>query len=116
MSKKSELKEEVVVRKEVVEHLPEKLAYFPSNEVSPLPPPQEMLAAQDISALDIARLNRKVALKEAEKALAQNEAAELSFKYIILQLYMKYKLDVIKDGITEDGKIMRGALQQGAKS
>jgi hypothetical protein len=100
MSKKNELKEEMVD--------------FQNNNVSQVPL-QETLSAQDTSVLEIAKLNRKVALKEAEKALAQNEAAELSFKYVVLQLYIKYKLDIANDALTEDGKIMRGALQQGAK-
>jgi hypothetical protein len=78
--------------------------------------PIEMLGASDIAALEIAKLNRKVALKEAEKALAQNEAAEVSFKYVVLQLYMKYKLDAATDAINEDGRILRGhLLNQGAK-
>jgi hypothetical protein len=77
---------------------------------------QETLSDADFSALEIAKLNRKVALKEAEKALAQNEAAELSFKYTVLQFYMKYHLNTNTDAISEDGKIMRNALLQGVKS
>lgn len=99
---------------------PEKVAYFQGESgsvVTPFPSKNdfdkmvpEMLSQADFSALEIAKLNRKVALKEAEKALAQNESADMSFKYVILQLYMKYKLDVTGDAISDDGKIMRGAL------
>ena len=81
----------------------------PANPM-PVKDPTEMLFEADKSALEIAKLNRKLALKDAETALAKNESAEMAFKYVVLQLYMKYKLDGTTDAISDDGKILRGAL------
>ena len=41
--------------------------------------------------------------------MAEGEAAELAYKNIVLQLFMKYKL-TSSDSISEDGTINRGAL------
>jgi hypothetical protein len=51
-------------------------------------------------------------LAEAKTALAQNENAELAYKYTVLQLYMKYGLSA-RDAISESGEIIKdGAVQQ----
>jgi len=39
--------------------------------------------------------------------LAKNETAELAYKYVILQLYMKYGL-TSADAISENGDIVKG--------
>lgn len=65
------------------------------------------LAEVDKMALELAKANRKTALAQAEKALAQNETADLAYKYVILQLYMKYGLTEA-DAITEAGEIVKG--------
>lgn len=67
---------------------------------------QEKLDNSDIQALEIAKLNRKVALKEAEKALAENKSAELAYHYLVLQMYLKYGLSV-NDSLDEQGNIKR---------
>ena len=68
------------------------------------------LAEIDRMALEVAKANRKTALANAEKALAQNETADLAYKYVVLQLYMKYGLTEA-DAITEGGEIIKnGAL------
>jgi len=61
----------------------------------------------DRMALELAKANRKTALANAEKALAQNETAELGYKYVVLQLYMKYGLTEV-DAISEAGEIIKG--------
>lgn len=61
----------------------------------------------DRMVLELAKSKRQVALAEAKTALAQNENAELSYKYVVLQLYMKYGLTE-KDAINENGEIIRG--------
>jgi len=61
----------------------------------------------DRMTLELAKANRKVALANAEKALAQNETSELAYKYMVLQLYMKYGLTEA-DAITEAGEIIKG--------
>jgi hypothetical protein len=61
----------------------------------------------DRMALKVAEANKKTVLAQAEKALAQNETAELAYKYIVLQIYMKYRLSE-QDAINEAGEILRG--------
>ena len=73
----------------------------------PVPTPPAKLMDVDKLALDLARERRKTALAEAKTALAQNDNAELSYKYVILQLYMKYGL-TDADAISEAGDIVRG--------
>lgn len=73
-------------------------------------PQQETMSKEDIQSLEMARLTMQVALKEAEKALAENKAADLSYKYFILQLYMKYGLTAA-DALDEKGNIHRGVNQ-----
>lgn len=72
------------------------------------PPSNEQLVPEDRHALEIAKMNRKLALSAAEKALAENNAAEISYKYVVLQLYMKYGLTEA-DAIDEQGFVLRGA-------
>jgi hypothetical protein len=66
----------------------------------------------DRMALELAKSRRQTALAEAKTALANNENAELAYKYIVLQLYMKYGL-TDRDAISEAGEIIKdGAVQQ----
>jgi hypothetical protein len=69
--------------------------------------PKEQLSDMDKLQLELAKSRRQTVLAQAEKALAQNESAELSFKNIVLQLYMKYHMDS-NDAISEQGEILRG--------
>ena len=64
----------------------------------------------DRLALELAKQRRLTALAEAKTALAQNENAELSYKYVILQLYMKYGL-TSADAINENGDIIKGGAK-----
>lgn len=73
----------------------------------PAQPPTERLQEVDRMALELAKANRKTALANAEKALAQNETAELAYKYVILQICMKYGLTEV-DLLNEDGSFVRG--------
>jgi len=85
-----------------------------SSELSPNLPSQNLkLLEIDKMALDLAKERRLTALAEAKTAIAKSENAELSFKYVVLQLYMKYGL-TSNDAISEEGAIIKnGALQQG---
>jgi hypothetical protein len=67
----------------------------------------EKLSDIDRMAIELAKTNRKLALCQAEKALAQHETAEVSYKYVVLQVYMKYGLSE-SDAIDENGNILRG--------
>ena len=68
---------------------------------------EDKLQEQDRVSLEFAKMNKKMATLMLEKAAAQNEAAEVSYKYLVLQIYMKYGLSP-KDGIDENGNIIRG--------
>lgn len=68
----------------------------------------EKVSEEDHLIMELAKSNRKLALANAEKALAQNEAAEANHRYIILQIYMKYGLNPSTDVLNEDGTIQRG--------
>jgi hypothetical protein len=70
----------------------------------------EQLQETDRIALELAKSRRLLVISQTEKALAQNETAELSYKYFILQLYMKYGL-TDADGIDENGKILRNHVK-----
>ena len=74
--------------------------------VATIPAPEKM-AETDRLALELAKTKRQVALAEAKTALANNDNAELQYKYVVLQLYMKYGLTEA-DAITETGEIHRG--------
>jgi hypothetical protein len=76
-----------------------------------VPASKLFLAEVDKMALDLAKERRKTALAEAKTALANNEKAELTFKYVVLQLYMKYGL-TDRDAISEQGEIVKdGAVR-----
>jgi hypothetical protein len=75
------------------------------------PAPKMFLMEADKLSLDLAKEQRKTALAEAKTAIANNEKAELSFKYTVLQLYMKYGLTE-NDAISEQGEIIKnGAVR-----
>lgn len=67
---------------------------------------KEVLQDSDKMALEMAKMNKKLAISNAEKALAQNEVADLHYKYVVLQIYMKYGLNQ-NDSIDENGNIVR---------
>lgn len=86
----------------------------PLGSVVPVPVPAPVPRLMDVDrlALELAKQRRQTALAEAKTALAQNENAELAYKYVVLQLYMKYGLSDA-DAISESGEIIKnGALQQ----
>ena len=69
------------------------------------------LQEADKLALELAKMNRRLAAVNAEKALAQNETAELHYKYVVLQIYMKYGLSS-SDSIDENGNVIKGKLNE----
>ena len=66
-----------------------------------------------MTQMELAKSNKKLALVTAEKALAQHESAEVSYKYVVLQLFMKYGLSPSVDLLNEDGSFIRGGLVKG---
>lgn len=83
-------------------------------EMTPTAPAQEKMSEVDRMALELAKSRRETALAEAKTALAQNEKAELAYKYVVLQLYMKYGLTEV-DALTEAGDIVRGGAKAPGK-
>lgn len=73
-------------------------------------PVLEKILEADRMVLELAKSKRQIALAEAKTALANNENAELSYKYIVLQLYMKYGLTEA-DALTESGEIKRNVTK-----
>lgn len=90
----------------------EKKVAEPVVAPAPVEVPAPKLAEVDRLALELAKSKRQTALAEAKTALANNENAELAYKYVVLQLYMKYGLTE-RDAISEAGDILKdGAVQQ----
>jgi hypothetical protein len=95
-------------------------------EVAPQPAPTPLVALAphpaaplrlgdvDRLALELAKSRRETALAEAKTALANNEKSELSYRYVVLQLYMKYGLNET-DAISENGEVVRGGALQPPK-
>src|SRR5271163_5056892 len=91
----------------------------PATPLTPPPPPTfttppapiEKLTEVDRLTLDLARTKRQTVLAEAKTALANNEKSELEYKYLILQVYMKYGLTA-DDALSEAGDIIRGGAVQ----
>ena len=76
-------------------------------------PPNPKLMDVDKMALDLARERKLTALAEAKTAVAKNDNAELAFKYVVLQIYMKYGLTEA-DAISEQGEIIKNGAAQAA--
>lgn len=99
-----------------VAHVAVDNSQVPSSVPSPVAVPAvvERVAETDRMALELAKANKRTALAQAEKALSQNETAELNYKYVILQIYMKYGMNE-NDALGEDGTVLRGGAVQPAK-
>lgn len=76
-------------------------------EPTAVPAPTERIAEVDRMALELAKSKREVALAEAKTALANNEKADLAYRYVVLQIYLKYGMNE-KDALSEAGEIVRG--------
>lgn len=79
----------------------------PAVEPTAVPTPSEKISEVDRMALELSKSQRAVALAEAKTALANNEKAELAYKYVVLQIYMKYGMTA-QDALSEAGEIVRG--------
>ena len=77
------------------------------DQILQSPPEIAKIDEDDKSVLQTAKTNKTIALLNAEKAISQHQTAEINYKYVILQLYMKYGLTQ-EDSIDEQGNIQRG--------
>jgi hypothetical protein len=71
-------------------------------------PAAERLSDADMLSLERANNKRQLALSNAKAATSEAEAAELTYKTLILQLFLKHGLTQ-EDVINPDGTIRRGA-------
>ena len=85
----------------------------PSAEATPAV--SERISEVDRMALELAKSKRETALAEAKTALANNEKADLAYRYVVLQIYMKYGMSD-KDALSEGGEIVRGGATVPAKA
>jgi len=74
---------------------------------TPINVPAPRLADEDKAALDLAKSRKETASALAREAAAKGETAELAFRYVVLQLYMKYGLGQ-NDALGDDGTILIG--------
>lgn len=65
----------------------------------------DKLTETDRLALELAKAQRQISLAEAKTALANNDKSELQYKYVVLQIYMKYGL-TDADALNENGDIL----------
>jgi hypothetical protein len=73
--------------------------------------PEEKITDQDKHALDLLIMSRKLAIANAEKYIAENNASEANYKLSLIQLYSKYGMDLQKDAVDENGVIKRNAVK-----
>jgi hypothetical protein len=74
---------------------------------APVNVPAPKLADEDKAALDLAKSRKETAAAVAREATAKGETAELAFRYVVLQLYMKYGLST-NDALSDNGDILIG--------
>lgn len=68
----------------------------------PSQPVQHRITEEDLLKWELAKLNKQLAVSQAETALAKSDLADLHHRYTIMQIYMKYKLsdqDTINNGV-----------------
>lgn len=59
----------------------------------------------DRLSLELAKMNEKLSTVQVEKSIAYNELAKLHYRYLVLQVYMKYGLTE-NETINEVGEII----------
>jgi hypothetical protein len=73
----------------------------------------QRLTEEDRMKLELAKADKKIALANAEKAIAQNDLADMKYRNFILELYVRYGLST-SDAIDENGNILKnGATANG---
>lgn len=80
----------------------------------PVQSPQgERISPEDARIFELSQMNVKLTRSNAEKAIAEHNASDMQHRYITLQLFTKYQLNLSTDQITEAGEIVRGTNRQG---
>lgn len=68
--------------------------------------PVERISDADMLALERANTKRQLALKDAKTATLEAEYAELNYKNLVMQLFLKHGLSQ-EDAIQPDGTLVR---------
>jgi len=66
------------------------------------------ISTEELQQIKDLKSKSEIAKLEAEKAIAISEKSVLEFEKLILQIFNKYKLDMVLDSLNLDGKIVRG--------
>lgn len=66
----------------------------------------ESISEADKNTLGMASLSCQITKANAEAAIAKHETSEVTYKYVVAQLYIKYGLTK-GDTITENGDIIK---------
>lgn len=70
------------------------------------------ISETDKLVLELLKMKKILAMSQVEKAVAQQETAEIALRHTVLQIYMKYGLSEV-DIIDDSGNIIYGgALNQ----
>lgn len=71
-------------------------------------PMTDSISTEELQQIKDLKSKSEIAKLEAEKAIAISEKSVLEFEKLILQIFNKYKLDMVLDSLNLDGKIVRG--------
>ncbi len=69
----------------------------------------ERLSDEDMLTIERANNKRQIAVANAKAATAEAEAAEMGYKNLVMQLFLKYGLSQ-EDAINPDGTVKRGGV------
>ncbi len=82
------------------------------NIAKPVVDEKEQISSDDFHLLELSEMNCKLAKLESEKSIMQQQITELSYKYLVAQLYIKYQLSP-QDALTNNGEIVRNGKKNG---
>lgn len=73
--------------------------------------PKQFLSESDRLSLELAKAKKAIAAAEARTALANSENADLTYRLVIMQIYLKYGLGQ-NDALTENGEIIKNGAKE----
>jgi hypothetical protein len=85
---------------------------LPQIPATQQPPVQDKISEEDMRTLELAKARLDTAVAQAKEAQAKAEVANMGYRYLILQIYMKNGLtpnDIIDE---QSGTIVRNGANQ----
>jgi hypothetical protein len=76
-------------------------------EAPSAPVVNQKITDEDKAVMELAKSRCETVLAQAKEAAAKAETADISYRYVILQIYHKSGLS-ISDALSENGEIVRG--------